>query len=348
MVQRFDAGSLKTSGEATPIAEGVQFFPARATGGFSLSGTRLLVYQAGRGEERQLTWLDLDGKKLGTIEEVAVFGQLGQFAISPDGTRIVASIQGSAGEGDLWIIDVARGVRTRFTFGAGNKTSPVWSADGQRVAYGVGVGDRNWHLVVKDASGTGEEQEIFSSGDPLGPESWSPDGQTLAFRIQSSQTKSFDIWLLSVGDRKARPFLASRSNELGGRFSPDGKWFAYQSNESGRPEIYVVPYPGPGGKWQISSGGVSGQIVSTSLAWLGNGEVSYISGEKRYAVTLSPRGQALDIGAPRAILGDTPVAAMASDYSLRMKRFLIAAPIRGARSAPVFLVTNWAAGLQDR
>jgi serine/threonine protein kinase/Tol biopolymer transport system component len=348
MVQRFDTRSLKTAGEPTPIAEGVQFNPSRYTGGFSLSGTGVLVYQAGRVEERQLTWLDLDGRKLGTIEEVALAGTLGSFAISPDGARVVATLVGSPGESDLWMIEVARGVRTRFTFGGGNKISPIWSADGRQVAYGIDKGDRQWRLALKDAGGTGDEQEIFSGGDPVGPECWSPDGRTIAFRRQSSETKSFDIWLLNVGDRKARPFLASRSNELGGRFSPDGKWFVYQSNESGRPEAYVVPYPGPGGKWQISTGGLSERIALSGLAWLSNSEVSYVSGDKRYAVTVSPRGQALDIGAPRPILGDITVAETVSDYSIGMKRFLIAAPIRGARSAPVYLVTNWTAGLREQ
>ncbi len=350
MVQRFDAGGLRTIGEATPIAESVQFNAARATGGFSLAGTRLLVYQSGRGEDRQLTWLDWDGKRIGTIGEAAPFGN---FKISPDGARIVAMIQGSDGGTDLWMIDAERGVRTRFTFGIGNKISPVWSPDGRQVAYTVDFGARTWRLVLKDASGTGQEQVLFSSGDPVAPVSWSPDAQTLAFRTQSSQTKSFDVWLLSVGDRKVRPFLASSANEFGGRFSPDGKWFAYVSDESGKTDLYVVPYPGSGGKWQISSGGMTPFGGLSNFAWLSNNELTYPSGEKRYAVTLAPRGQALEIGVPRAILGEVPVAGIpvtggGTEYLASMKRFLVAAPIHGGRSAPVFLVTNWAAGLLDR
>src|SRR5262249_7324738 len=138
------------------------------------------------------------------------------------------------------------------------------------------------------------------------------------------------------------------ANEVDGKFSPDGKWFAYWSDESGKFEVYVVPYPGPGGKWQISSGVTTGSAALSNLAWLSGSEVSYASGEKRYAVTVSPRGQALEIGAPRAILGDAPVSWSAADYSLRTKRFLITAPIRGGRSAPVVLVTNWAAGLGEQ
>src|SRR5262249_11408867 len=309
MVQRLDVGALRTIGEATPIAEGVQFNPARATGGFSLAGTRLLVYQTGRGEDRQLTWLDWEGKRIGTIGEAAPFGG---FKISPDGERIVAVIQGSDGGLDLWMIDAKRGVRTRFTFGIGNKISPVWSPDGQQVAYAVDVGARTWRLLLKDAGGAGKEQELFSSGDPAAPLSWSPDAQTLAFRTQSSQTKSFDVWLLSLGDRKVHPFLATSANEYGGRFSPDGKWFAYVSDESGKTDLDVVPNPGCGGKWQISPGGMAfgGFVALSNFAWLSNYELMFASGEKRYAMTLAPRGQALEIGVPRAILGETPVAGL--------------------------------------
>jgi eukaryotic-like serine/threonine-protein kinase len=232
-------------------------------------------------------------------------------------------------------------VRTRFTFGAANKGRPVWSPDGRQVAYSVNSADGN-RLLVKDASGTGEERELFSSGDPLGPDSWSPDGQTLAFGTQSSQTKSFDIWLLSLKDGKARPFLASRATELAGRFSPDGKWFAYSSNESGRMELYVVPYPGPGGKWQVSSGGVS------FSNWLSNNELAYVSADRKvYAVTLTPSGQALEIGAPRPILGEAPATANAADYSPTTRRFLVAVPVRGERPESIFLVTNWASGLPE-
>jgi eukaryotic-like serine/threonine-protein kinase len=343
MVQRFDARALRTIGEATPIAEGVQFNPDRATGSFSLAGARLLVFEVGIGQASQLLWLDPDGKKLGTVAEAIQLQGMPQtrFRISPDGTRIAAAIQGSEGDTDLWMIDAARGVRTRFTFGAANKGRPVWSPDGRQLAYSVNSADGN-RLLVKDASGTGEERELFSSGDPLGPDSWSPDGQTLAFGTQSSQTKSFDIWLLSLKDGKARPFLASRATELAGRFSPDGKWFAYSSNESGRMELYVVPYPGPGGKWQVSSGGVS------FSNWLSNNELAYVSADRKvYAVTLTPSGQALEIGAPRPILGEAPATANAADYSPTTRRFLVAVPVRGERPESIFLVTNWASGLPE-
>ena len=150
---------------------------------------------------------------------------------------------------DIWLEDIERAVRTRFTFDPAVDTSPVWSPDGRRSVFASNR-KKVLDLYVKDSSGAGNEELLFASDAAKTPSDWSRDGRYVAFTLAGTKT-NHDIWVLPlVGDRKAFPFVETEFEERNAVFSPDGHWLAYQSDASGSYEVYVAPFPGPGGKWK--------------------------------------------------------------------------------------------------
>ncbi|HJZ77777.1 MAG TPA: protein kinase [Vicinamibacterales bacterium] len=340
MVQPMDAGTLRVSGEAVTVAENVQFNPYRWTGAYAVSARGLLLYQpANLFANRQLTWFARDGKKLGTVGEPSIFSE--SLALAPEGRRVVANIRNAEGKLDLWMYDLVRGVGSRFTFSplsAPHAAYPVWSPDGTEVLYSDGLGS----LYVKASDGASGPRTLLSErGMGSTTTSWSPDGSMAAFSIQSARS-GWDIWLVPMkGDPKPVPFLATPANESSAEFSPDGRWISYVSDESGREELYVVPYHGPGGKWQISSGGVLGG------GWIGAGrEVFYTTRENKVMVVdISASGTNLEIGSPRPLFGGNSPPDGPGVFSRDGQRFLVAAPLGESASPPLTLVVNWAGEL---
>jgi Tol biopolymer transport system component len=226
--QAFDFKRQELSGNPFPVAEQVAGFSATAG---------MVAYRTGRaGVARQLTWQDRSGKSVGTIG-ASESAPLVDVELSPDGKR-VAVTRAVTGNGDVWLIDAAHGVPTRFTFDAAFAGRPVWSPDGSRVVFQSsrkGVYNLYWHL----SSGAGADQLLLESDQNKMANDWSSDGRFLLFRSLDPQT-GWDLWVLPLsGDKKPFPFLKTPFEEREGQFSPDGKWIAYQSNESGRFEIYV-------------------------------------------------------------------------------------------------------------
>jgi Tol biopolymer transport system component len=343
MAQRTDEKSLRTSGDPVPLAEGIWFNAYRWTGNYSLSDTGLLVFQGGGlAGKSQLTWMDLDGKVLGTVGEPAP--NMG-LALSPDGRRALTSVPEPNGFRSIWMYDLARGVASRFPADGPFADSPVWSPDGTQVAYSDGDGN----LFAKASDGLSRARALIrvESANQIAT-SWSPDGSAIAFAHQDTKT-GWDIWILPLsGDRKPYPLLVASANEQSGKFSPDGKWMSYVSDESGRQELYVAPFPGPGEKMQVTSGGTDDAF------WLGtSGELAYARGGKLFAVRVGRDG----IGEPRLLLGGQtvrPPAGVASwQPSLTAstrdgKRLLVALPIGEDVSPAMTLVTNWPAELEKR
>jgi Tol biopolymer transport system component len=346
MAQRFDAGSLKLTGDAFPIAEQVANPQLFRLGLFSASQTGVIVYQAGAVILNQFLWLDSSGKRAGTVGEP---GDQGLPHLSPDGGRLAYIVQDAQSRNiDIWLTDLARGVRTRFTFDPAIDNEPAWSPDGNRIVF---ASDRKGHydLYVKDASGAGTEQPLFESEADKAPTDWSRDGRYIAFELEDPKGKNRnDIWVFPLfGDRKPFPFLQTQFDELHAVFSPDGHWLAYESNESGKYEVYIAPFPGAGGKWQVSQGG------GVQPQWSRDGASLFFlaSGGKFMQVGVKAKGSAMDIGIPRQLFEARSIAQggpLGHAYSVAPdgRRFLFNMAQEGGNAVPLTLVVNWTAELK--
>ncbi len=346
MAQPFDLGRLETTGDAIPVVEQVQFDVAFSLAAFSVSENGVLTYHAGGTLENnsKLLWMDRSGKELGVLGDPAMYYD---ERISPDGQKVAVSLfDPSARNIDVWIYQVARGLRTRFTFDPAFDRFPVWSPDGSRIVFGSsrkGVYD----LYVKPSSGAGSEELLASIGLNMYPTDWSADGQYVLYWVPDPKTGS-DIGVLPMtGERKPMPFLHTPYNEADGHFSPDGKWIAYISNESGIDQVYVAPFPGPGGKWQISSVGGSRPV------WRRDGkEIVFLApDDKVMAAEVSASGSNFNVGALRALFSINPqrfVTFFPAIYSANREaqRFLVTSTREQTAVAPVVLVVNWTADLK--
>jgi Tol biopolymer transport system component/DNA-binding winged helix-turn-helix (wHTH) protein len=254
--QRFDPDSLQLSGDPVPLIEGVDasqhIEPLRAS--FSTSHTGVLTYQSARGTDR-LTWVDRSGTRLATIGDP---GTHLHPSLSPDEKEVaVDRMDPLLGTFDIWRIDAKKGTSSRLTFDSTNETAPVWSPDGSRIALSS---KRSLDLFEKASSGAGTEKLLFRSGQWKFATDWSPDGNSLLYYEFNAKLRNRDLWMLPmVGDLGPRPLLDTEFNESDGVFSPDGKAFAYSSDQSGKQEVYVQPFP-PAvgtGKWMVSANGGS-------------------------------------------------------------------------------------------
>jgi len=341
MAQPMDAARLKTTGEAVPIAEHVRFVPLRWSGNFSVSRTGLLVFQSGAvARKGQLNWFDMDGKDLGKVGEPADFFSI---SLSPDATKASATLASGAGGAlpEIWLYDLGRGVASKFTFGNQGRYFPLWSPDGRQVAYGESAGG----IRVKAADGTSEPKTLWPANTNTWPESWSPDGKFLVFRLQDPKTGGLDLWLLPLeGDAKARPLIATPAQETTASVSPDGRWLLYTSDESGRPEVYVVPFPGLGEKRQVSTGG------AVRGFWLGDRQIGVVQppDNKFFAVDVDISGSSLAVGAAHPLLGGKPLPRGPGDVTRDGKRLLVAVPLDEDASPQISLVTDWAAELKKK
>jgi serine/threonine protein kinase len=343
MGQVFDLNKLQLSGDAFPVAEQVGFDLSTFQTYFSVSQTGVLTYSAATGGKTQLTWVDRGGKELGLIGQPANYIRP---SLSPDGKRVAVDGSDSQGNRDVWLLDLASGNSTRFTFDPAQDLFAVWSPDGSRIVFGSDrEGPRN--LYQRSAKGAGKEERLLKSDFNAYPVDWSHDGKYIAYVINDPKTK-IDVWVLPLfGDQKPFPFANTQASERGARFSPDGKWLAYVSDESGVPQIYVETFPSSGGKWQVSSSG------GYHLAWRHDGkELFYVAADRKMmAVDIKGEGASFEAGPPKPLFelrvptftGSQAQFAVTPDG----QKFLIANTHGENKSEPITVALNWTANLKQ-
>ncbi|HEX8746539.1 MAG TPA: protein kinase, partial [Pyrinomonadaceae bacterium] len=344
VAQAFDADKLQLSGEPLTVAEGVLSYPTdagpTAYASFSVSSNGYLSYLLGSAKITHLTWFDRAGKTLGSI---AAQGTYSEPRFSPDGERVVAPREDVAGS-DLWMIDITRGTTTRFTFDPKPDVSPVWSPDGSRVAFSSARGGKHW-LYHKLSSGAGNDELLLQTASDAFPDDWSPDGRFILYEMNAGTKTRFDLWVLpTFGDRQPFPFLQSEFDETHAQFSPDGRFVTYVSNESGRAEVYVQSFPGPGGKWQVSMAG------GDQPQWRRDGkELFYIAPDKTLVAVPVTASDSFETGTPVALFRTrVPTTALTDERNNYVvspdgKRFLISNLLEEGNTQPVTLVLNWEA-----
>jgi Tol biopolymer transport system component len=255
----FDLQRLDVTGPPAPILEGVLAAPGLAGAQFSFSDTGNLVYVAGVGiSNASIYWMDREGKFTPLREAPANYTNP---VFSPDGKRLALQIFDGK-RPDIWVYEWERDTLTRLTFAGESNDYPVWTPDGQRITYSSREKGGSSNLWWIRANGAGDAQRLTESKNSQYAGSWRPDGKALAFTQINRGTGNDILTLPMEGDEKSgwkpgepKPFVDSAFDERTPAFSPDGRWLAYTSNESGVVEVYVRPFPGPGGKWQVSTGG---------------------------------------------------------------------------------------------
>jgi Tol biopolymer transport system component len=342
MGQAFDLDKLQLSGDPFPVAEQVGFDLSTFQTYFSVSHTGVLVYSAATGGKTQLTWIDRGGKEIGVVGQPANYIRP---SLSPDGKRVAVDGSDLQGNRDVWVLDLATGNPTRFTFDPAQDLFAVWSPDGSRIVFGSDrEGPRN--LYQRSATGASKEELLLKSDFNAYPVAWSRDGRHIAYVINDPNTK-IDVWVLPLfGDQKPFPFANTAASERGAKFSPDGKWLAYVSDESGIPQIYVESFPSSGGKWQVSTSG------GYHLAWRHDGkELFYVSADRKMmAVDIKGEGATFESGPPKTLF-DLRVPTFTSSQAQFAvtadgQKFLIANTFGENKSEPITVALNWTADLK--
>jgi eukaryotic-like serine/threonine-protein kinase len=339
VAQPFDPSTQTLRGEPVPLSEGLGLDNV-GLASISASTTGALAYRPGLGARRRLVWMDRSGKETPALDDEREYGD---FWLSPDSRRLVFGADESGGKGDLWIRDFERGTTTRFTFEPEREFDPVWSPDGRRIAYSIQK--KNWDLYVKDAAGTGEGELLLETPEDKFVTDWSRDGAYIIYASRGADT-GWDLWALrTTGDHKPFPLRRTKFVELNASLSPDGRFLAYQSNESGRQEVYVQEFPEAKSKWQVSPDG------GREPFWRADGrELYYRSPNAKLMVVPVEKGAAFVAGTPQPLFqARFPPVIGRGLYRPTPdgQRFLVVSPLGRESLQPATVILNWTSGIQQ-
>jgi len=340
VAQRFDSSSYVLSGEPHTVSDEVRYFPIIDLAVFDAAGKGTLVAQTGKGAAKsQLTWFDRNGRPTSTVGTPGVFGNL---CLSPDGRRVVVDQTDADGRHiNIWIHELANQAAARLTFSVATDQLPSWSPDGKRVVFGT---NQRLHFVLyqKNSDGSGPEQEITDLGvAEQGVWDWSRDGKYLLL------LKNTELWYLTSSDWQAKPYLQPKWTVRNAQFSPDGKWVAYSSNETGNWEVYVSPFPSAISKWQVSRAG------GEEPRWRRDGkELFYLSGEGKMIAVAVNTGSNFEAKPPVTLFQThtrQPISfmdAFSYDVTADGQRFLINTRAEEPNAAPLSIILNWASEIE--
>ena len=343
MAQSFDVNKLTLTGEPFPLVEQVGFNAVIGNAAFSVSENGTLTYMTGSIGGGQPALYARDGKRLSSVGPP---GEYFNLYFSPDEKRVAAAVSDpQTGSRDITLLDIATGTPTRFTFNVSEDFLPIWSPDGTRIVFSSdreGIGN----LYQKSASGAGDEELLFKSNERKWPGDWSRDGRFIICTNRSATTKD-DLWILPMtGDQKPFLYLQSPFNEDHPRFSPDGHFVAYTSDEHGKWEVYVQTFPASGGKWIVSTNG------GVQPRWRRDGKELFFMApdRKMMAVDVKLEGSVFEAGVPKVLFQTNVVSypnpRNAYDVSADGQRFVIITPPEQNTLTAINVVTNWNAGLK--
>jgi Tol biopolymer transport system component len=344
MAQKLDLAKLELTGDPIRAANQVKVHPLTFQTFASASETGVLAYLEPDIGQTNLVWVDRQGHRIKTVSPP---GQYGTVELSPDESQVAfVQVDPRTASHDIYIMDLAHDLSRRFTLERATYFAPIWSPDGRRILFAA-LKAGPPALYLKDAGGAGDSELLLQQSNlPHLPSDWSGDGRTVVFATIDPKTR-WDLWMLPLeGDRRPAPLLRTEHNERHGQISPDGHWLAYVSDESGRDEIYVCPFPGGPGKWQISRDGGS------QPRWRRDGrELFFVAADGMLTSAEAKTAPTFVPGATRTLFAPH-FSGLGADMSNRPyavsrdgQRFLLNAPVEQASPPTATVVLNWTAAL---
>jgi eukaryotic-like serine/threonine-protein kinase len=340
--QRFDANKLEMSGEPQTILTGVQNLPRIGFAAYATSNGQVLVAQTGTGASlSRMEWFDRKGDEIGAVGKQDVYANV---VLSPNGKMVATDRTDETNQNtDVWIYELQGNGMKRMTFDPAIDATPVWSPDGKQLVFASGR-NQTFDLYLRNTDGTQEEKPVEQEeGHDKYPTAWSPDGRHILY------LRGPEVWSLSLPEMKRQLFLKSSASVKNAQFSPDGKWVAYDSNESGRWEVFVTSFPEARGKWQISTGG------GRQPRWRGDGkELFYLTPDAKMMAVPVISGVNFEAGVPAMLFQANPRELVATseiaayDVSKDGQRFLINTQVNTDAARPMSVILNWDAGLKNK